>query len=67
MKYNYTHGITQVASAFKFTLMGRVHPKFVMKLIFEIAVDRQTRTLDQNFEGVPNPNHPLVHTVQPRP
>ena len=27
-----------------------------MKLVFEIAVDRQTRTRDQIFEGVPNPN-----------
>ena len=27
-----------------------------MKLVFEIAVDRQTRNHVQTFEGVPNPD-----------
>ena len=34
---------------------------------FEIIVDQQTRTSDQTFEGVPDPNRPPVPAVQPRP
>ena len=33
---------------------------------FEIAVDQQTKTCDETFEGVPDPNHPPVPAVQPR-
>ena len=38
-----------------------------MKLGFEIAVDQQTRTGDQTFEGVPDPNRQSVPAGQPRP
>ena len=38
-----------------------------VKLVFEIAVDRKTKTRDQFFEGVPNPNLYPVPVVQPRP
>ena len=40
---------------------------FFVKLGFEIAVDQQTRTGDQTFEGVPDPNHQSVPAGQPRP
>ena len=33
---------------------------FFVKLDFEIAVDQQTRTSDQTFEGVPDPNRQTV-------
>ena len=46
-------------------LMG-VHPDFFVNLVFEIAVGQQTKTLDQTFEGVVDPNRPLVSAVQPR-
>ena len=46
---------------------GGVHPDFFVKLGFEIAVDQQTRTGDQTFEGVPDPNHQSVPAGQPRP
>ena len=45
----------------------QVHPDFFVKLGFEIAVDQQTRTGDQTFEGVPDPNHQSVPAGQPRP
>ena len=38
-----------------------------MKLGFEIAVDQQTKTGDQTFEGVPDPNRQSVPSGQPRP
>ena len=38
-----------------------------MKLGFDIAVDQQTRTSDQTFEGVPDPNRQTVPAGQPRP
>ena len=38
-----------------------------MKLGFEIAVDQQTRTGDQTFEGVSDPNRQSVPAGQPRP
>ena len=38
-----------------------------MKLDFEIAVDQQTRTHDQIFEGVPDSGCPPVPAGQPRP
>ena len=38
-----------------------------LEFFSEIAVDPQTRTSDQTFEGVPNPNRPPVPVVQPRP
>ena len=34
-------------------LKGGVHPKFYVKLDFEIAVDQKGGTYDQTFEGVP--------------
>ena len=40
---------------------------FFVKLDFEIAVDQQTRTSDQTFEGVPDPNRQTVPAGQPRP
>ena len=43
-----------------------VYQLFV-KLVFEIAVDWQTRTRDQIFEGATDPNHPPVPAVQPHP
>ena len=46
---------------------GGVHPDFFVKLGFEIAVDQQTRTGDQTFEGVPDPNRQSVPAGQPRP
>ena len=46
---------------------GGVHPDFFVKLGFEIAVDQQTSTGDQTFEGVPDPNHQSVPAGQPRP
>ena len=46
---------------------GGVHPDFFVKLGFEIAVNQQTRTGDQTFEGVPDPNHQSVPAGQPRP
>ena len=42
---------------------GGGSPIFFVKLIVEIAVDRQTETHDQTFEGVPNFNCPPVLTV----
>ena len=45
---------------------GGDHPEFVVKLVSEIAVDQQTRTGDQTFEGNPNSKHPPVPAVQPR-
>ena len=41
--------------------MGGLTPFFV-KLVL-----RQTRTRDQTFDEVTNPNRPLVPAVQPRP
>ena len=38
-----------------------------MKLVFEIAVDQQTKAHDQTFEGVPDSGCPPVHAGQPRP
>ena len=35
-----------------------IHPDFFVKLDFEIAVDQQTRTHDQTFEGVPDSGCP---------
>ena len=46
---------------------GGVHPDFFVKLGFEIAVDQQTKTGDQTFEGVPDPNRQSVPAGQPRP
>ena len=40
---------------------------FFVKLDFEIAVDQQTKTSDQTFEGVPDPNRQTVPAGQPRP
>ena len=40
---------------------------FFVKLDFEIAVDQQTRTSDQTFEGVLDPNRQTVPAGQPRP
>ena len=39
---------------------GGVHPDFFVKLGFEIAVDQQTKTGDQTFEGVPDSQPPIV-------
>ena len=39
---------------------------FFVKLDFEIAVDQQTRTSNQTFAGVPDPDRPPV-PGQPRP
>ena len=33
---------------------GWDQPEFFVKLVSEIAVDQQTRTSDQTFEGVPD-------------
>ena len=41
-----------------------VHPYLIVKLLFETVVAQQTRTHDQTFEGVVDPNRPPVH---PRP
>ena len=38
-----------------------------MKFVSDIAVNQQTRTCDQTFEGVVDSNHPPVPGVQPRP
>ena len=38
-----------------------------MKFDFEIAVDQQTRALDQTFEVVPDSEYPPVPAGQPRP
>ena len=38
-----------------------------MKLVSEIAGDQQTRTSDQTFEGILDPNRPPVPVVQPSP
>ena len=46
---------------------GGYQPEFLVKLVFEIAVDKQTRTSYQTFEGVQDPNHPSVPVVHPRP
>ena len=46
---------------------GGVNPDFLVKLFFETAGAQQTRTPDQTFEGVVDPNCPLVPAVQPRP
>ena len=35
---------------------GVQYPKIFVKLVFEIAVDRQTSTQDQTFEVVPYRN-----------
>ena len=44
--------------------MGRgVQPQFIVKLVFEIAVDQQKRTSDLTFEVVPDPNRSLVPVV----
>ena len=48
---------------------GGVHPQLFVKLVFEIAVDRQTRTREQTFEG-PDPQPPTGArdaNMQPRP
>ena len=44
---------------------GGNQPEFVVKLVSEIANDQQTRTCDQTFEGIPDPNRPPVPPVQP--
>ena len=41
---------------------GGVQPDFLVKLVAQ-----QTRTRDQTFKEVVNPNPPLVLTVQPHP
>ena len=65
IKYNYWGLMTGFAgSALR---GGGVHPDFFVKLGFEIAVDQQTRTGDQTFEGVPDPNRQSVPAGQPRP
>ena len=46
---------------------GGGRPPFLVKLVFEIAVDQQNRTSDQTFEKVPDPNRPPLHVVQPCP
>ena len=38
-----------------------------MKLYFEMAVDQETKTREQTFEGIPDPNRPPVPAVQPCP
>ena len=48
-------------------LRGGDNGYFFVKLDFEIAVDQQTRTSDQTFEGVPDPNRQTVPAGQPRP
>ena len=45
---------------------GGNQPEFFVKLVSEIAVDQQTKTIDQTFEEVPDPNRPPVPVVQPR-
>ena len=35
-------------------LRGGVHPDFVVKLDFELAVDQKTRARDRTFKGVPD-------------
>ena len=40
-----------------------VHPDLFVKLVFEIAVSQKTKTHDQTFEEVVDPNHPLVPAV----
>ena len=40
---------------------------FFVKLDFEIAVNQQTKALDQTFEGVPDSGCPPVPAGQPRP
>ena len=45
-----------------------VHPDFVVvKLVFEIAFDQQTRARDRTFEGVSDSGCPPVPAGQPRP
>ena len=46
---------------------GGANGYFFVKLDFEIAVDQQTKTSDQTFEGVPDPNRQKVPAGQPRP
>ena len=46
---------------------GGGDPEFFEKHVFEIADGQQTRTRDQNFERVPDPNLLPVPTVQQRP
>ena len=45
---------------------GGVRPDYFVKLDFEIAVDQQTRTRDQTFEGVLDSGCPPVPAGQPR-
>ena len=40
------------------SLGGVVHITLFVKLVFDIAVDRQTRTHDKTFEGGPEPQPP---------
>ena len=44
-------------------LLRGVHPNFLVKLVFEIAVAQLTKTHDQTFVAVVDPNHPPL----PRP
>ena len=46
---------------------GGDQPEFFVKLVSEKAVDQQTRTGDQKFDRVPDPNRSPVPVVQPRP
>ena len=46
---------------------GGEEPTFFVNLVSETAVDEQTRSSNQTFEGVPNPNRPPVPVVQQRP
>ena len=49
-------GITVgVANTSEKTLKTIIHPDFLMKFDFEIAIDQQTRACDQTFEGVALP------------
>ena len=46
---------------------GGVQPQFIVKLVFVLAVDQQTRTSDKTFEGVLDPQPPTAVAVWPRP
>ena len=46
---------------------GGGQPAFFVKLVSEIAIDQQTRTRDQTFDGIPDFNRPPVPEVQRRP
>ena len=42
-----------------------VQPQFIVNIVFEIAVDQQTKTNDQILEGVPDPNRPDPNRPDP--